>query len=224
MSDERPLNPLAAMTLVLVFPRRTFERLTRRPHWVLPLVFVVGASLVSAAFAVRSGYMDEFLADQASMSGTSLEDARAAFLGAGVVMALVAVPLVMLLEALLYRLAGMGAGGRTTFRVAFSTVAHASIPVGIGSLVVACLLPFTGTARAGANLAFLVDPVRHDSLWSLARQIDLFSVWFFVLLGIAAEPVFGLPRGRARLAAVAFAVAYVLIMSWSGQGTLGPGR
>ena len=223
MSDERPLNPLAAMTLVLVFPRKTFERLTERPHWALPVLFVVGASMMSALFAVRAGFMDEFLADAAATAGRTETEVRGAFLAAGVVMAVVVVPLVMLVEALLYRLAGSVAGGRTTFRVAFAAVAHASIPVGIGSLVLACLMPFTRSARAGANLAFLFDPGRHEVLWSVARQIDLFSIWFFVLLGIAAEPIFGLPRRRARLAALGFALAYVLIMSWSGKGAFGPG-
>ncbi len=41
MTETRPLNPLAAMTLVLVYPRKTFERLVERPRWILPLVFVV---------------------------------------------------------------------------------------------------------------------------------------------------------------------------------------
>lgn len=223
MTDTRPLNPLAAMTLVLVYPRKTFERLAERPRWVLPLVFVVGASMVSALYAVHAGFMDEFLASQAAAAGRRPEEVRSGFLAIGVIMAVVAVPLVMLLEAVLFRLAGTLAGGRASFRVVFSAVAHASIPVGVGALVVACFMPFTGTARAGMNLAFIVDPVRHAYVWSLLRQIDLFSIWFFALLGVAAEPVFGLPRRRARVATVAFAVAYVLIMSWSGRGAVGPG-
>ena len=223
MTEPRPLNPLAAMTLVLVYPRKTFERLVERPRWVLPLLFVVGASMVSAVYAVRAGFMDEFLASQAAAAGSRPEDVRSGFLAIGVIMAVVAVPLVMLLEAVLFRLAGTLAGGRSSFRVVFSAVAHASIPVGIGALLVACFMPFTGTARAGMNLGFIVEPMRHPYLWSLLRQIDLFSIWFFSLLGIAAEPVFGLARKRARAATVVFAVVYVLIMSWSGRGAVGPG-
>lgn len=223
MTETRPLNPLAAITLVLVYPRKTFERLAERPRWVLPLVFVVGASLASVLYAVRAGFMDEFLASQAVSAGSRPEDVRAGFLAMGALMAVVAVPLVMLLEAVLFRLAGTLAGGRASFRAVFSAVAHASIPVGIGGLIVAGFMHFSGTARTGFNLGFVVEPVQHPYLWSLLRQIDLFSVWFFVLLGIAAEPVFGLARRRARLATLAFAVAYILIMSWSGRGAVGPG-
>ncbi len=223
MTETRPLSPLAAMTLVLVYPRKTFERLVERPRWALPVVFVVLASMMSALYAVHAGFMDEFLASQAATAGTRPEDVRSGFLAMGVILAVVVTPLMMLLEAVLYRLAGRLAGGRTSFRCAFSAVAHASVPVGIGALLVAGFMHFAGTARAGFNLGFVVEPMQHPYLWSLLRQIDLFSIWFFVLLGVAAEPVFGLPRRRARLATLAFAVAYLLIMSWSGRGAVGPG-
>jgi hypothetical protein len=222
MTETRRLNPLAAMTLVLVYPRRTFERLVERPRWILPVAFVVGATMVGAVYAVRAGFMDELLASQSAAAGSRVEDARAQVLTAGVLGA-VLMPLVMLLEAVLYRLAGTLAGGRASFRVVFSAVAHASIPVGIGALIVAAFMHFTGTARAGMNLGFVVEPMQHPYLWSLLRQIDLFSIWSFALLGVAAEPVFGLSRRRARVATVAFAVVYVLIMSWSGRGAVGPG-
>lgn len=222
-AGARPINALAAMTLVLAHPQRTFERLTERPHWVLPLVFVVAAPMVSAVYAVRSGFMDELVPAEAALAGGGLAGVRAALLSQAILMAVVGIPLVILLETLLFRLAGTLAGGRASFGVVFSAVAHASIPVGIGALVLGCFLRFTGTARAGLNLGFLIEPVRHPHLWSILRQIDLFSVWLFALLGIAAEPVFGLPRRRARAATVAFALAYILIMSWSGRGAVGPG-
>jgi hypothetical protein len=220
---DRPINALAAVTLVLVHPRRTFERLRERPHWALPLLFVIGATALGAAFAVRAGFMDEFIATEAARAGETPEAARAALLSASLLMSLVAVPLVMLLETVLYRLAGFVAGGSASFRIAFSAVAHASVPVGVGALVLACLMPFTGTARSGLNLGFILDAAAHPYLWSLLRQVDLFSLWFFVLLGIAAEPVFGLGRTRARAATLAFALFYILVMSWSGRGAVRPG-
>ena len=48
---------------------------------------------------------------------------------------------------------------------------------------------------------------------------DLSAIWFFILLGIAAEPVFNLPRRRAKLATVTFAVIYILVMSWTGRSS-----
>lgn len=213
----KPLGALAAITLVLVFPRLTFERLKERPRWVLPLVFVVGSSMVSAIYAVRGGFMNEVLEGFAFRSGVDPAQVRAGFLAAGIVMAVVVVPLVTLLETLFFKLAAMAFGGRSRFGAVFAAVAHASIPIGIGALAFAALMPVTNSPTAGANLAFLVAPASHPLLWSLARQIDLFSVWFFVLLGIAAEPVFDLPKRRARLAALVFAVAYVAVTGWMGQ-------
>ena len=80
-------------------------------------------------------------------------------------------------------------------------------------------MPLTHSASAAANLSFLIDPVRHPFLWCLAMELDLSAIWFFILLGLAAEPVFNLPRRRARLATTAFAVVYILVMSWSGKGS-----
>jgi len=214
----RPINPLAALTLVLVFPHRTFERLRERPHWIVPLIFVAAASMLSAIYAVRSGFMDEMLRGIAFRTGADPAQVESGFMAAGVVMAVVAVPLVTLLEALFLRLAGSLFGGRAGFRQVFSAVAHASVPIGIGSLVFALAMPLTHSSTAGANLAFLVAAGEHPFLWSLARQIDLFSIWFFVLIGVAARPLFGLNARRSRLAALLFAVIYIAIMSWSGRG------
>jgi hypothetical protein len=217
----RPVNPVAAMTLVLVFPRRTFERLRHRPHWFLPLLFVAGSSLLSAVYAVRGGFMDEFLRGEAARTGAAMPQVESSFLFRAILMAVVAVPLVTLLEAVLFRAAAALFGGRSRFSVVFGTVAYASIPAGVVALFFAALMSITGTARAGVHLGLLVDPVLHPALWSVARQIDLASLWFFTLLGIAAEPVFGLPRRKARLSALVFALVTIALMSFSTGGVSG---
>ena len=216
--DVRPVNPVAALTLVLVFPRRTFERLRERPHWFLPLLFVAGSSLVAAIYAVRGGFMDEFLREAAAATGAGMLQAEASLLWKAILMAVVAVPLMALLEAFLFKAAGALFGGRAGFRVVFGTVAYASIPAGVCALLVAALMSITGSARVGVHLGLLVDPALHPALWSIARQIDLASLWFFALLGIAAEPVFGLTRPKARLAALVFAILYIALMSFSTGG------
>ena len=218
-TETRPLNPLAALTLVLVFPGKTFRRLTERPHWVLPLAFVVAAVMVNRLLALSSGMMDDMLRSEAFLSGAGLSDAKSAALTFAVVLSVVAVPMVTLLQAFFFKGAGMLFGGRNRFRVIFSAVCHASIPLGLSALAFSALMPLTHSASAAANLSFLIDPLQHPFLWCLAMELDLSAIWFFVLLGIAAEPVFNLPRRRARLATAAFAVVYVLVMSWSGKAS-----
>jgi len=215
----RPLNPLAALTLVLVFPGRTFRRLVDRPHWILPLAFVVASVMINRLLALSSGMMDDMLRSEAFLSGAGLSEAKSAALMFAVVLSVVAVPVVTLLQAFFFKVAGMLFGGRNRFRVVFSAVCHASIPLGISALAFAALMPLTHSASAAANLSFLIDPVRHPFLWCLAMELDLSAIWFFILLGLAAEPVFNLPRRRARLATAVFAVVYILVMSWSGKGS-----
>lgn len=214
----RPINALSAMSLVLIFPGRTFQRLRERPHWILPLVFVMAASMTSAVYAVRGGYMDGFISNVALRTAASPAQIESGFLAAGVIMAIAVVPIVALMEAFFFRVIGTAFGGRAPFRTVFSAVVHASVPAGVGALVFAVLMPLTRSPTAGANLSFLVDPLKSPFWWSFARQIDLFSIWYFVLLGIAAEPLFRLPRRRARVAALTFALLYLAIMSWSGVG------
>ena len=122
----KPLNPLAALTLVIAFPAKTFRRLVERPHWILPLAFVALSVMVNRMVALSGGLMDDMLRNEAFLSGAALPEARSAALVFAVVSSLVAVPLVTLLQALFYKIAGMLFGGRQRFRVVFSAVCHAS--------------------------------------------------------------------------------------------------
>ncbi len=216
--EERPINPLAALTMVLVFPGQTFRRLMLRPNWIVPLLFVVLSVLVRRILTVQSGMMDEILRQQAVLTGGAIADLRSATVAFSVITALVSVPVVTLIQTLFLMLTARVFGGGSTFRRAFSAVAYASVPVGVGALALSALLPLTHSATLGANLAALLPPDSGRFLMSLGMELDLFYVWFFVLLGIAAVPVFGLQRKRARLAAATFAVFFVLVMSWIGSG------
>ncbi len=227
MSEEhqtpvsRPINPIAALTLVLVFPRRTFERLRERPRWVVPVIFGIVCALVSAVYAVRGGFMDSFIHSMALRSGHDPATVRSGFIGGSVLMAAVGVPLITLLEALFFGLAGRLIGGKARFSIVFSAVAYASVVSGVGALATAGLMRITHSPTVGANLAVLLGTGVNPLLWSLARQLDIFSLWFFILLGIAAGPVFGLDKRRARRTGILFAIIYILVMSIGGIGSAG---
>ena len=217
-TEMRPLNPLAALTLVLVFPGRTFRRLVDRPHWVLPLVFVICAVLLSGLLALAAGFMDESIELEAFLTGHDPVEIREGTPTVMVISGIVGITGATLLQALLLMAVARLFHGRGTFRRAFSAVCHASVPIGVSAILVTALIPFTHAAISGLSLAFAVDRASSPFLWGLASQLDLAAIWFFVLLGIAAEPVFELPRGRARLAVLVFAVVSVLVLGWMGRG------
>ncbi len=216
-TEMRPINPLAALTLVLVFPGRTFRRLVDRPHWILPLVFVTSAAILSGLLALSAGFMDEVIEFQAFRTGHDPVEIRDGAPAAIVISGIVGVTGATLLQTLLFMAVARLFGGRGTFRRAFSAVCHASMPIGASAIFLTALIPFTHTAMSGLNLAFTVDQASSPFLWGLASQFDLAVIWFFVLLGIAAEPVFGLPRGRARRTALVFSIVSVLILGWMGR-------
>ncbi len=222
--EERAINPLAALTMVLVFPAQTFRRLMLRPNWIVPLLFVILSVLVRRILTVQTGFMDEVLRDQAVLTGGAIADLRSAAMVFSVVTALVSVPVVTVIQTLFLMLFARAFGGSARFQSAFSAVAYASVPVGVGALALSALLPLTHSATLGANLAALLPANSSPFLVSLGMELDLFYLWFFVLLGIAAVPVFGLPKPRARLAAAVFAVFFVLVMSWIGSGSPAEGE
>ncbi|MCK4410359.1 MAG: YIP1 family protein, partial [Candidatus Eisenbacteria sp.] len=213
----RPLNPLAALTLILVFPGRTFRRLVDRPHWILPLVFVMCAAVLSGLLALAAGFMDESIELEALRTGHDPVEIREGTPAAMVVSGIVGVTGATLLQALLLMAVARLFHGGGTFRRAFSAVCHASVPIGVSAILLMALIPFTHTAMSGLSLAFAVDQASSPFLWGLASQLDLAAIWFFVLLGIAAEPVFELPRRRARLAALVFGIVLVLVLGWMGR-------
>ena len=214
----RALNPLAALTLVLVFPHRTFERLRERPHWVLPLLFIIAAVVAKSLLALESGVLDRVLESEAFLTGADIEEVRSGAPVAFVASGLIGVPVILLVQSLFYMVAGAVYGGRVRFVTALSAIGHASMPVGVGALAAAALIPVTHSADLGADLSRLVDPTVHPFLWGLARELGVIPLWFYALAAIAARPIFRLPRRRAWMAAGTFVIAHVVIMSYLGIG------
>jgi hypothetical protein len=210
----RPINPLAALTLVLVFPGRTFRRLVLRPHWIVPLAFVAASVVVTSLLVFSAGFMDEAIRQEAFLTGVDPDTVRAGTPAAMIVSGVSGVVVATLLQTLFYLAIARLFGGRGRFRTAFSAVCHASVPVGLMAVLLTALIPFTHSAELGANLSFLFDQARQPFLWGIASQIDVAVIWFFLLLGIAAEPVFELDRRRARAATAVFAVASILTLGW----------
>ena len=214
----RSVNPLAALTLVLVFPRRTFERLRERPHWVLPLLFVMAAVLAKSLLALESGILDRALENEAFLTGVDIADVRAGAPTAFVASGLIGIPVIVLLQALFYKVAGALFGGRARFATVLSAVAYASVPIGVGALAAAALIPVSHSADLGADLSRLVDPTVHPFLWGLTRELGVIPLWFYVLIAVAAGPVFRLSRRRAWAAAGVFVAVHIVIMSYLGIG------
>ncbi|MFH1502810.1 MAG: Yip1 family protein [Candidatus Eisenbacteria bacterium] len=213
----RPINPLAALTLVVLFPSQTFARLKLRPNWIAPILFVVAAVVAKSLLSLSGGVLDAALQGEAMRTGVDIELVRAgapvAFIASGVI----GVPVVILLQALFLKAVGRLFGGYASFKVCLSTIAYASVPVGIGALAAAALIPLTHSADIGADLSRFVDPAAHPFLWGAARELGVVPLWFYLLVGVAVPPVLGLAKRKGRLAALAFAVVHITIMSWLGM-------
>jgi hypothetical protein len=217
-AEPRPLNQLAALSLVLAFPGSTFRRLVARPHWVVPLVFVMCAAVLSGLVALGAGLLDESIEQQGFLTGSSPAEIRAGAPTAMIVSGVVGVIGATLFQTLILIAIARLYGGRSTFRRAFSAVCHASVPIGLSAILMTALIPFVHRSLSGLNLSFLFDRATQPLLWGLGSQLDVAVVWFFILVGIASEPVFGLTRKRAVATATTFGVVSVLVLGLLARG------
>jgi hypothetical protein len=146
---QRSLNPLAALTLVLVFPGQTFRRLSERPNWIVPIAFVVAAVVAKSLLSLASGVLDPALQSEAFLTGADMDLVRRSapmtFIASGVV----GVPVVITVQALFLKAVGRLFDGLVPFKTSLSTIAYASVPIGVGALAAAALIPLTHSADIG---------------------------------------------------------------------------
>jgi hypothetical protein len=117
----------------------------------------------------------------------------------------VTVPVMMLAVAGVYFLGLKVFGSTAEYRPVFSGVIHATLPPTVVSSV---LLSIVALRREGfaaqdlqtmlkSNLGAVLDPETPEFVMSLARTLDVFTVWLWVLLVFALAAVGRVSRGKA---------------------------
>jgi hypothetical protein len=117
----------------------------------------------------------------------------------------VTVPVMMLVVAGVYFLGLKVLGSAVEFRPVFSGVLHAMLPP---SAVSGVLLSVVASRRGSfaaqdleamlrSNLGAFLDPETPEFFMTLARTLDVFNVWLWVLLVLALAAVGRVSRGKA---------------------------
>ncbi|HEX3067779.1 MAG TPA: Yip1 family protein [Thermoanaerobaculia bacterium] len=203
---------------VLFSPDATMASIARRPDWVLPLVILLVMSLVAGV--VIAQHVDfgaaarEAMEQNKNASQEQIDKGVKMAAGIGKVVTylspvLSAIGLLIIAGVLL--LAFRLFGGEGDFKQAFSVTCYSSMPGVIKSIIMMIIIVAKGGTIPGqqlailvrSNLGFLVDYKANPMAFAVLSSIDIFSIWFLVLMII----------GFAYLSRVSRAKSAVIIIS-----------
>lgn len=120
------------------------------------------------------------------------------------------IPLMMLITAgILYAVFNAAMGGRATFKQVFAVVAHAGVISALSTIFVMPLNYVRETMTSPTNLSMLAPGLEEGSfLARLLGSIDLFLIWWVVVLGIGLAVLY---RKRTQSVVLSLLAVYAVI-------------
>jgi hypothetical protein len=197
-------------------PGETFEDINRKPSWIVPLLIAIATALAFTWFLYWqfSAGMDQFmrktLADQAAKSGRPAPTSQDMEVGlkitkwVGFGFALIGPVIANLVIAGALALGMVIMQAKTTFKKIFSVVLWSGVATGVVQIIViiasvlvrdssqnANFNPKEFGSLSATNLAVFLPSGTSAPLKALAASIDVFSIWFLILLIIGLTAISG---------------------------------
>jgi Yip1-like protein len=202
VSAEPTKNPLERIIGVFVSPKATFEDINRKPDWLVPAILIVLVALVVTYVFTSHADMLELIRNQIEKSGKTappdeaLQSAVKFSVIISYVSVVVIVPLVMVVvSGILFGVFSFIFGVETTFKKIFAANAYASMPSLLKSVIAIPILFVKQPSEFGnpadvvqSNLSILFDP-SNKVLFTFGKMIDLFTIWFLIVLAIGVAGV-----------------------------------
>jgi hypothetical protein len=209
---DKPL--FARLVGILFAPRETFAAVVARPRWfgMLALVAVASAVLVGGFMLTAVGQQTFLDAFERQGNAQQLEVMRriAPYMGyiyAG--SALIIGPLFQVLIAGVLFGVFMALGGDARFKQVLAVLVHASVVSLVGQLILVPVQYVMQSAKVVTNASVFFPMLDDQSfLFHLASRIDLFTIWFLVVLSIGLGVLY---RRKSGSIATVFLILYALI-------------
>ena len=216
--SKRP-GLLARLAGVIFSPRATYQAVVARPRALGAFVVTIGSMAITEGAFFSTPVMREVLLDQQVKTiesfGVTINDqtydrmeqnvGRAAYTTP--LSLVIGIPIVAAICAgLILAIWGMLMGGTGTFKQAYAILAHSGVIFAL-SVLFAMPLSYATHRLAGANLGVFAPMLEETSF--LARflgTLDLFTLWWAVVLGIGVSVLSG---RRARTCAAWIVTLYV---------------
>jgi hypothetical protein len=204
-------SALSRLWRVLIAPEATFRSIAARPTWALVLLVIL--ALVGVAIYVSFDRIDaqdlvKSMEEQGRQMPPNMTPERLAAITKWTSLggALVFVPVLYLLTALVFWVALRMFGSDIDYRRSLSVTLHGMLPFGLASLVGIPIalarehISMTELQSGGlvkSSLGFLVSEDTSKAVQALLTSVDLFSIWSIVLLIIGFRVVGRVARGNA---------------------------
>jgi hypothetical protein len=204
-------NPIQRVIGVLFSPDATMASIAKRPDWVLPLVLILISSFLVGIVIAQHVDFGAAVRDQVEQNKNLSQEQIDKAVKMGVIFGKVATYLApvfgiiwLLVIAGVLLLAVRLFGGEGDYKQAFSVTCYASIPGIIKAVVLLIivlarggLIPAQALATAvRSNLGFLADFKANPMAFALLSSVDLFAIWFVVLLIIGFAYVSRLSKAK----------------------------
>lgn len=241
--NGQPLNVLNVLIGILIRPSATFKSLRemRQSYWWLAFLITVAALLLYTAVSasVTSRMMPSFTPPAGAITAGDTISAAPQVAQPSSSFIMVVIPLAagigtILLGYAFRSLVAFGAslvmGGHSTFKQTFRMAVWTTLPLAIRHLIQSIAVTATqGRIISGLSGVMTMLETRNlPFLSTLLGQIDFYTVWSLVLLGIGISVTTRLGKGKSAIAVlmyVAVCVAGFLIFYLAGNalGGLGGG-
>lgn len=233
-SDARQSTPakpfLSRLIGVFIEPGETFEDIARKPDWISPLILLILVSLATVETMLAKIGMARIIMQQLTQSGQAarMDPAQlnqAVQRGASIAGIFVQVAAVFGAPIVLLVVAGIGLlvlnglfGQHARFKQVFSTACYAYMPHILGAAMAIPLMifgdpnAFVAQTPAPTSPGFFMNPATSSHVaYALASSLDIFTIWFLVLLAIGLSRV---SEKKAKTASIflVFAGAWVLLI------------
>ena len=236
---------LALLAGIWFRPRRTLRAVAQGPGWLWAVPFLVALALAGGlAFAAAPARDAQQRAQSAAMAAARQQElppelraspeeaanvpepSRVLTLWLPFVIAAAGILFGWLLRAAVLHVSSMALGGQQGYSAVYRASAWATFPLLLRSAVQLVYVLVTGELVAGSGLSGLwgtplaapeqtASPVLSIPAILLGR-VDLYTVWYVILLGVAVAAAGRLSRGKA----AAVVIIYILLSLLVGLGQL----
>jgi len=214
---------------VVLAPSDTFEDVRERPRWLIPLIVVMGATLIVSYFMMplysemqRAGVMaSDMTPEQREQALQGMEAFKWIGLAAGPIM----VGIVSALIALLFWGWAAISGARDPqYKVAFTAMVYANVIQILQAVAQAIVVAVKGAEQVALEggpptfgLALFLE--RGDMprlLYGLLANVNFFSIWAAIVMAIAGVVAMRMSKGAAYGFAIAMWLIGGVILAFTG--------
>jgi len=197
-------------------PRATMEDIAARPTWVVPLIIVVIAS-TAAGFLLKDVIVQNTLSQMQEknpnipaeqLATTETWTRIMSWVGA-----LVFTPIFYVVLAAVFLFVGNTVlGGEAKFKTVFSMICWSGIISLLSSIVNIPVMLSRGAMESATSLASLLSPDDSKSVfYFFLSQIDLFTIWWLVVIGFGMAAVYRFSTNKGMTAAFGLWAIYLVI-------------